>query len=167
PRGAPGVRAAGAAAGPPGDGAVHDRVHRHAARGVGPVGDQVDAVRAVGPGAAVRPVGDVVVVDLRVALDRVPAGAAERGRGADLDAGDRRCGRGGAEAGGAVAAGVDRGGAVAEGGRPDVRLLAVGVEGVVVELRFAVGVRGDVHAEGVGQQIGELRGEVEAEVDVP
>jgi subtilisin family serine protease len=108
----------------------------------------------------------VVVVDLAVPGDRVPAGGAELGRRADLDAGHRSGRRGGAEARRAVAAGEHRRGAPAEGGVPDVGLLAGGVEAVVVGVAGAVGVRGDVDPPGVRQEVGELGREVEAEVDV-
>ena len=157
-------RAARAAPRLPGDAAVEGRVQGQVAGREGTVGDDIDAVATGGLRSAVRPDHDVVVSDLALVLDRVPAGAAELRGGADRDAGKglRRSGR--AEAGRAVARREDRGRArvVVD----EIGFLARRVVAVVVGRGGAVGVRRHVDPVPRGEQVAELRRELEGEVDI-
>jgi len=161
-----GRRAAGTAPGRPGVAAVDHGVQRRIAGRVRAVGDDVDPVAAVRARAAVRPLDHVVVGHLRVVGDRVPAGRAEARRRADLDAADRRRSGDRPEARSAVARREERRRCVAEQAVEEVGLGARGVHPVVVELRRAVGVGRHLHAPAVRQEVPELLGEPEREVDV-
>ena len=157
-------RAAGAAPRLPGDLAVEDRVEGRVTGGEGAVGDDVQARRAGRSRPAVRPHHHVVVDDLALVGDRVPAGSAELGRCADLDPAERR--RRGRRA---VARRPVPG---REDGRrprtqvPDVGLLARRVEAVVVDGGVAVRVRRHVDAVARREEVAELGRELEREVDV-